>query len=103
MLTDMPAAPGARHGSALQVHARVLTPASGFVDVVNAHLLLVYTGKPRLARGLLQSVLRRWAARLPELVATTESLVAPAQAAAAAMEAGRLVHVRGRQTEAVVF
>ena len=73
---------------AAQVHPRILEPAPGFVERVNAHLLLVYTGKTRLARGLLQSVLRRWAARLPEIVATTDALVATAHHAALAVEAG---------------
>ena len=75
----------------MQVHARVLPTVPAFVARVNAHLLLVYTGRTRLARGLLQSVLRRWAARLPEIVATTSALVATAHNAQAALEAGACV------------
>ena len=41
----------------------------------NSHLVLCYSGRARLARNLLQGVLRRWAARLPEVVDTVSNLV----------------------------
>jgi fucokinase len=43
-----------------------------------------------LAKNLLQSVLRKWHARLPGITATTDALVAGARRAAAALEAGDL-------------
>eukprot|EP01060_Flectonema_neradi_P037404 TRINITY_DN7520_c0_g1_i1.p1 TRINITY_DN7520_c0_g1~~TRINITY_DN7520_c0_g1_i1.p1 ORF type:complete len:975 (+),score=143.42 TRINITY_DN7520_c0_g1_i1:1013-3937(+) len=52
-----------------QIHVR-----PGFLRTLSSHMLLVYTGRARLARNLLQGVLRRWAARLPEVVSTVEDL-----------------------------
>ena len=66
----------------------ILHPPAGFIEQFNAQALLIYTGKTRLARGLLQSVLRRWAAQLPEILDTTDGLLRNANAARAAIEAG---------------
>ena len=52
-------------------------------------LLLVYTGKTRLARNLLQNVLRTWYARDPEIVATEDGLVETAHKCADAFTAGK--------------
>lgn len=38
----------------LQVEVEEITVPEGFVQTLNDHLLLVYTGKTRLARNLLQ-------------------------------------------------
>ena len=47
----------------------------------------------RLAKNLLQSVLRKWHARLPGITTTTDALVAGARRAAAALEAGDLARL----------
>ena len=72
----------------LAVATTTLTPPTP--TWLDAHLVLAYTGRARLAKNLLQSVLRKWHARLPGIVATTDALVAGADAAAAAVEAGDL-------------
>ncbi|EGC33103.1 hypothetical protein DICPUDRAFT_49164 [Dictyostelium purpureum] len=41
----------------------------------NQHLLLVYTGRTRLARDLLQDVVRRWYAKTSEILDTTNNLL----------------------------
>ncbi|XP_051884438.1 L-fucose kinase isoform X2 [Pristis pectinata] len=66
-------------------------PATGeFVKTLNDHLLLVYTGKTRLARNLLQDVLRNWYARLPSIVQNTDALVRNAEECAQAFIKGDL-------------
>ena len=58
----------------LQVHTKCLQVQSTFLAKLSQHIELVYTGRARLARNLLQGVLRRWAARLPEVVSTVADL-----------------------------
>lgn len=59
----------------LKVEVEEITVPEGFIQKLNDHLLLVYTGKTRLARNLLQDVLRSWYARLPAVVQNAHSLV----------------------------
>jgi fucokinase len=61
--------------SAAQLPLRVVTeplaiPAAT-VALINKHLVLCYSGQARLARNLLQGVLRRWFGRLPEVCMLT--------------------------------
>mgnify|MGYP005846822993 CR=1 FL=1 len=56
-------------------------------------LMLAFTGKTRLAKNILQNVLRRWARRTPEVVDTVEALVNGAHKAKDALLAGDLVSV----------
>lgn len=44
----------------LEVVVEPLKLPPGFLDTLNAHLVLIYTGKTRLARNLLQNVIRNW-------------------------------------------
>lgn len=53
----------------------------------------MFTGRARLARNLLQNVLRRWYARLPEIVQTTQGLVDNAEEAKRAFAEGSLARV----------
>eukprot|EP00755_Sulcionema_specki_P010692 Sspe_Gene.7068::Locus_2383_Transcript_1_1_Confidence_1.000_Length_3074::g.7068::m.7068/K05305/FUK; fucokinase len=62
----------------LKVTTEVLNTSPAFLDTLDKHLVLVYTGRARLARNLLQGVLRRWAARLPHVVRTVGELKATA-------------------------
>ena len=64
----------------LKVETTQLHVRPGFLKTLSSHMLLVYTGRARLARNLLQGVLRRWAARLPEVVETVEDLRANGEA-----------------------
>ncbi|NWW92499.1 FUK kinase, partial [Rhynochetos jubatus] len=68
---------------------KILVPDS-FAQTLNDHLLLVYTGKTRLARNLLQDVVRNWYARLPSTVQNTDALVSNAEECAQALRQGNL-------------
>ncbi|KAK2842897.1 hypothetical protein Q5P01_013097 [Channa striata] len=59
----------------LQVEVEGLSPPEGFLSSLEQHLLLVYTGKTRLARNLLQDVVRSWYSRLPSMVQNAQQLV----------------------------
>uniref|UniRef100_A0A3P9Q8C8 L-fucose kinase n=1 Tax=Poecilia reticulata TaxID=8081 RepID=A0A3P9Q8C8_POERE len=59
----------------LQVEVERLSPPQEFLVSLEQHLLLVYTGKTRLARNLLQDVVRSWYSRLPAMVENAQQLV----------------------------
>ena len=63
----------------LRVTSQVLHPSDEALHAINAHLLLVYTGKTRLARNLLQDVLRRWYTADARIVDNVRSLKANAE------------------------
>jgi fucokinase len=64
----------------LQVHVLPFSPSSetsvkgGVENLLNQHLFLVYTGKTRLAKNLLQRVLRQWALREHGVTQTVAAL-----------------------------
>uniref|UniRef100_A0A8P4KC04 L-fucose kinase n=1 Tax=Dicentrarchus labrax TaxID=13489 RepID=A0A8P4KC04_DICLA len=72
----------------LQVEVERLRPPEDFLVSLERHLLLVYTGKTRLARNLLQDVVRSWYSRLPSMVQNAQQLVANAEQCAAACSDG---------------
>lgn len=74
----------------LKVEVEEVTVPEGFVQKLNDHLLLVYTGKTRLARNLLQDVLRSWYARLPAVVQNARCLVRQTEECAEAFRQGSL-------------
>lgn len=74
----------------LKVEVEEIIVPEGFVQQLNDHLLLVYTGKTRLARNLLQDVLRNWYARLPAVVQNAHSLVRHTEECAEAFRRGSL-------------
>ncbi|XP_034281547.1 L-fucose kinase isoform X7 [Pantherophis guttatus] len=74
----------------LKIEVEEITPPEGFIHTLNQHLLLLYTGKTRLARNLLQDVLRNWYARLPTVVETASALVSNAEECAQALKQGNL-------------
>ncbi|KAM6430681.1 L-fucose kinase isoform 1-T1 [Liasis olivaceus] len=74
----------------LKVEVEQITLPEGFVHTLNQHLLLLYTGKTRLARNLLQDVLRNWYARLPTIVDNASALVSTAEECAQALKQGNL-------------
>ncbi|PVD20708.1 hypothetical protein C0Q70_18867 [Pomacea canaliculata] len=59
----------------------------------DSRLLLIYTGKTRLARNLLQDVVRNWYARNPYIVRTEDALVVLAQECANAFIDGNFEKV----------
>ncbi|XP_048402241.1 L-fucose kinase [Stegostoma tigrinum] len=74
----------------LRVDVERIAVTDAFVKSLNDHLLLVYTGKTRLARNLLQDVLRSWYARLPSIVENADALVRNAEECAQAFIKGDL-------------
>ncbi|CAL8360679.1 unnamed protein product [Lota lota] len=74
----------------LRVEVECLTPSHHFLEEVQRHLLLVYTGKTRLARNLLQDVVRRWYARLPSIVQNAKDLVSNSEECVRAFSEGSL-------------
>uniref|UniRef100_A0A672YRS4 L-fucose kinase n=1 Tax=Sphaeramia orbicularis TaxID=375764 RepID=A0A672YRS4_9TELE len=74
----------------LQVEVEHLSPSEDFLVSLEQHLLLVYTGKTRLARNLLQDVVRSWYSRLPSMVQNAQQLVANSEECAKACSDGSL-------------
>ncbi|KYO37017.1 L-fucose kinase isoform C [Alligator mississippiensis] len=77
----------------LKVEVEQIPMPDRFIQTLNQHLLLVYTGKTRLARNLLQDVLRNWYARLPTIVQNTDALVSNAEECAQAFRQGNLPYL----------
>ncbi|KAM7100388.1 L-fucose kinase isoform 2-T2 [Ciconia maguari] len=75
----------------LRVEVQKISVPTGFTQTLNNHLLLVYTGKTRLARNLLQDVVRNWYARLPSAVQNADALVSNAEECAQALRQGNLL------------
>uniref|UniRef100_A0A4W4DQI8 L-fucose kinase n=1 Tax=Electrophorus electricus TaxID=8005 RepID=A0A4W4DQI8_ELEEL len=74
----------------LRVDVEQLTVPQDFLAALQERLLLVYTGKTRLARNLLQDVVRNWYSRLPSIVQNAEQLVSNAEECAHACSLPRL-------------
>ncbi|XP_074533055.1 L-fucose kinase [Halichoeres trimaculatus] len=74
----------------LQVEVERLHLSQEFLDSLEQHLLLVYTGKTRLARNLLQDVVRSWYSRLPAMVQNAQQLVSNSEECARACLDGSL-------------
>ncbi|XP_075933700.1 LOW QUALITY PROTEIN: L-fucose kinase [Anarhichas minor] len=79
----------------LQVEVERLTPPDDFLVSLELHLLLVYTGKTRLARNLLQDVVRSWYSRLPSMVQNVQQLVANSEECVRACSEGSLSSLGG--------
>ncbi|KAJ8249080.1 hypothetical protein GJAV_G00230970 [Gymnothorax javanicus] len=77
----------------LKVEVEHLELSEDFLLSLQQRLLLVYTGKTRLARNLLQDVVRNWYSRLPALVENTEQLVRNAEECARACGEGSLTRL----------
>ena len=77
----------------LRVVVETLKVTPEALAAFEAHTILVFTGRARLARNLLQNVVRRWYARLPDIVSTVSSLRANAEEAASAFKSGDIKKV----------
>ncbi|XP_033897198.1 L-fucose kinase isoform X1 [Acipenser ruthenus] len=77
----------------LRVDVESIPVPDQFIHTLNQHLLLVYTGKTRLARNLLQDVVRSWYARLPSIVQNADELVRNAEECVAAFREGSLPRI----------
>uniref|UniRef100_A0A3P9H9N0 L-fucose kinase n=1 Tax=Oryzias latipes TaxID=8090 RepID=A0A3P9H9N0_ORYLA len=74
----------------LRVEVERLSLREQFLASLEQHLLLVYTGKTRLARNLLQDVVRSWYSRLPAMVQNAQQLVSNSEECAQACSDGSL-------------
>ncbi|XP_066935436.1 L-fucose kinase-like isoform X2 [Clytia hemisphaerica] len=74
----------------LQVETSSVKTPEGFIEKLEKHLVVVFTGKTRLARNMLQDVLRNWNARSPAIVKTARSLIENANETIQALEEGNL-------------
>ena len=77
----------------LSVTSRVVPLAEATYATLDHHLQLVYTGKTRLARNLLQDVLRRWYSGNPAILENVRGLVSNAGALEAALLRGDVAAV----------
>ncbi|GFT34583.1 l-fucose kinase [Nephila pilipes] len=59
----------------LHVKAEILEMQNDVLENLNAHFLLIYTGKVRLAKNLLQNVIRNWYAREENVVKCFKNLI----------------------------
>ncbi|XP_052231243.1 L-fucose kinase-like isoform X2 [Dreissena polymorpha] len=80
-------------GLPLYVEAQDLQVDPEVLQALNERLVLIYTGKTRLARNLLQDVVRNWYARNPQIVETEDSLVQLANQCAEFIKKGDLESV----------
>ncbi|CAE7261491.1 FCSK [Symbiodinium sp. CCMP2592] len=77
----------------LRVLPEQLPLQPSFSEEFESRLLLIFTGRPRLAKHLLQNVIRRWFSRVPEICETVKGLVDNAQDCAEAIRAGDVEEV----------
>ena len=78
------------HVLPLQTKVKRVSLPPQFIEELNQRLVLTFSGQPRLAKNILQQVLRRWATRSDEIMTTVEGLVKGASEAIACLEAGDL-------------
>ncbi|XP_065920232.1 L-fucose kinase-like [Dysidea avara] len=74
----------------VHVQTRPLEHPDDFIDRLNRHLLLLYTGKTRLARNVLQDVLRNWHSRDAKIMKTMNDLIQNAKDSEDAIKRGDL-------------
>ena len=58
----------------VSVHTETLTVPESLIDAFNHRLVCIYTGRQRLARSLLQDVIRHWYAREPSILQAVTDL-----------------------------
>ncbi|KAK5901539.1 hypothetical protein CesoFtcFv8_006897 [Champsocephalus esox] len=79
----------------LKVEVQRISPPEEFLVSLQQRLLLVYTGKTRLARNLLQDVVRSWYSRQPSMVQNVQQLVENSEECARACAEGSLSGLGG--------
>ena len=77
----------------LVVDITKVSAPTGFAETFNKHLVLVYTGRQRLAKNILWEVLRNWFRRSPEVTRVIAELKTRAAQVAEAIGAGDLAGV----------
>eukprot|EP00052_Salpingoeca_macrocollata_P027525 m.261724 g.261724 ORF g.261724 m.261724 type:complete len:1098 (+) comp22752_c0_seq2:1934-5227(+) len=77
----------------LKVDVDVVPVSQEFLQTLGSHLVLIYSGKTRLARNLLQNVIRNWYARTPEIVQNCADLISNAADCAEAVKEQNLAKI----------
>ncbi|KAF9926986.1 hypothetical protein FBU30_003595 [Linnemannia zychae] len=77
----------------IQLKTDIIQVSDDFIDAFNSRLLLIYTGKTRLAKNLLQTVLMNWAGQDPAVVDTMHRLVKDANESEEALRQGDIATV----------
>lgn len=72
----------------LKVEVEQLNLSQETVDKFTERLICLYSGKPRLAKNLLQDVVRNWYARFPQITRNADELISNAEEAATALKEG---------------
>ena len=78
------------HVLPLQTKVQRFNLPSPLIEELNERLVIAFSGKPRLAKNILQGVLKRWARRSNEIMSTVEGLVKGASEAIDCVKAGDL-------------
>ncbi|CAH3175671.1 unnamed protein product [Porites lobata] len=74
----------------LKVEVEPLNLSETTVDAVTKRLLCLFSGKPRLAKNLLQDVVRNWYARFPHITENADNLITNAEEAVEALKTGNV-------------
>ena len=77
----------------LLVETHVIKTPANFNEIFNDHILLIHTGQSRLAKNLLQTVLRRWYQRDEVVTNVVDGLVTDAETLRTAIEQGDIIQV----------
>ncbi|KAF9903280.1 hypothetical protein EC991_004008 [Linnemannia zychae] len=77
----------------IQLKTNVIEIPDEFISTFNSRLLFIYTGKTRLAKNLLQTVLMNWAGQEPAVVDTMHRLVDDATQCEDALRQGDLATI----------
>lgn len=77
-------------GTDIKVFPKVLDVSEETLHKVTTNMALIYTGKTRLAKDLLQNVIKRWRAGTPEIVENVGNLTTNAESCADAWLQGDL-------------
>ncbi|KAF9403441.1 hypothetical protein BGX21_004202 [Mortierella sp. AD011] len=80
-------------GLPVQIKANTLDLSDDFIESFNSRLLLIYTGKTRLAKNLLQTVLMNWAGQDEAVVETMHRLVKGATQCETSLREGNMTNV----------
>lgn len=74
----------------LKVEVEKLELSQETVDKLSKRLVCFYSGKTRLAKNLLQNVVRNWYARFPQITSNARNLIENAEEAAKALQEGNI-------------
>ena len=77
----------------LQITTELLVISDAFFEVFSNHLKLIYTGKTRLARNLLQTVIRNWYTKRPGILKTCKELKETAEQCALSVKSENLAQI----------